>query len=258
MAEHEALSQALLNALGLTVRTLSWSSMREALGLHQPPETIAAIMADYNDGLGKARLPEWKEGEISSRHSAPFLDMAPEDQQMTKTLRDALRKQPLPLDWLDELKQLQTQYPNVPVLWNLEVMYYRTLGDMPSWKAKSEELLQRWPGYLFATCTLASYYLSLQQPEKIPALFNHELDLPDFDTEEGRVFEASEVSSFYGVMAWYHLYELRLMRSGLCISLVHAAKPDDPFLDRLTAWLLQFPDHVLLELRRILKSGTRG
>ena len=250
----QILTPALLNALGLTAKTLSWKSLREALGMHAPPEQIARIMADYSDGLPVPVLPEWVDGEISSRYSLPFLDLSPEEQLITKNLRDALRKQPLPVDWLDELQQLLHSYPHVPVLYNLEVMYYRTIGDLDRWRTSSEALLKRFPGYIFATVTLASYYLSLQQPEKVPHLFHDQLELVDFDPEE-RVFEASEVSSFYGVMAWYHLYELRLMRAALCISLVHASRPNDPFLNRLMAWLLQFPEHVLLELRRILREG---
>lgn len=258
MSEHQPLSLGLIQALGLTPRTVRWSSLREALGLHLPPEKIAAIMENYSDGLPAPRLPQWQEGEVTSRYSLPFLEMAPEDQEHCSTLRDGLRNETIPPEWMEDLMMMLQQYPHVPVLYNLEVMYYRNIGDLEKWRQKSEALLQRYPGYIFATCTLASYYLSLQQPDKVPPLFHHEIELCDFDPDEDRVFESSEVSSFYGVMAWYHLYELRLLRTALCISLVHAARPTDPFLDKLMTWLLQFPDHVLLELRNILKGNARA
>lgn len=258
MSEHQPLSPALIQAVGLTPRTISWKSLREAIGLHQPPEKIAEILSNYKDGLPAPRLPRWAEGEVSSQYSLPFLDMSPEDQAHSATLRDGLRNPPVPPEWLEDLQLMMRAYPHVPVLYNLEVMYYRTIGDLEQWKHKSEALLERYPGYIFATCTLASYYLSQQQPEKVPPLFRQELELIDFDPEEDRVFEATEVSSFYGVMAWYHLYELRLMRTALSMSLVNAARPDDPFLDKLMTWLLQFPDHVLLELRRILTGKEPG
>lgn len=258
MSEESPLSTTLIQALGLNPRTITWRSLREALGLHQQPETIAGIMSAYKDGLAAPYLPRWAEGEVSSKYSLPFQEMAPEDQLHSRTLRDGLRTTPVPPEWMEDLQMMLQQYPDVPVLYNLEVMYYRTIGDLEQWRSKSEALLERYPHYLFATCTLASYYLSLQQPEMVPPLFRHEFEIVDFDPEEERIYEASEVSAFYGVMAWYHLYELRLMRTAMCMSLVHAARPDDPFLDRLSIWLLQFPEHVLLELRRILTGKEPG
>lgn len=246
------LSVAMMQALGINARTLSWPRLREALGIHQAPEQLARIMRAYNDRLPAPRLPRWKENELFSRYSLPILELTPEDQQRAQDLKDLLNQESPPADFLEQLHALIQAYPHVPVLYNLESTYYRITEQPEKWKLFNESLLERFPGYLYPACALASFYLKAHQPEKVLPLFHHQIELADFDAEEGRLFETGEVSSFYGVMAWYHLFEVRVLRGCLCMSLVHAARPQDPFLDTLTSWLLELPDENMLMLRDIL------
>lgn len=246
------LSPFFIQALGLNPRTLTLGRLREALGIHLPPEHIARVMRAYNDRLAMPRLPRWRADELFSPHSLPLLDLSPEDQTRAKQLKDLLKTQPLPADYLESLHQLRQTYPQVPVLYNLESTFLRMTEQLDQWKSFNEELLVRFPGYLYPLCALSSYYLKANQPEKVMTLFRDQIDLADFDPDEDRIFEAGEVASFYGVMAWYHMIEFRILRSCLCMALIHDAKPDDPFLDTLTSWLIGLEPDLLLELRDIL------
>ena len=127
------LSPYLLQALGLTPKNLTWSRLRQALGLHLLPEHIARVMRAYNDRLATPRLPRWKENELFSPHSLPLLDLNPEDQVRTKQLKDLLKVQPLPPDYLESLHQLRHSYPHVPVLYNLESTYLRMNEQFDQW-----------------------------------------------------------------------------------------------------------------------------
>ncbi|PKL75342.1 MAG: hypothetical protein CVV27_15850 [Candidatus Melainabacteria bacterium HGW-Melainabacteria-1] len=246
-------SARLAKALGLESMTPGKDQLREALGLHQPPERVMRSLERFPDGLPAPRLPIWQNDEVTSPHALMFQEMASIHQLQTRQLRDNLSLKPIPSGWLEALHQLQGLYPDVPVLYNLEITYFRTLGNLESWRGSAEQMLERFPGYLFAACSLASYYLGKEQPDKVPPLFNDHFELEDFDPVE-RIYEASEISSFYGTMAWYHLFKRHILRSCVCISLIHAARPQDPFLDNLTGWLLLLPERTLASLQQALRS----
>lgn len=247
------ISSRLAKALSLSSATPSGTEVREAFGIDQRPERLLRHLERFPDSVGTAIVPVWQSGEVTSPYQLAFAEMAHVDQMVTRQLRDGLTRLQTPEAWYSSLQALQRLYPDVPVLWNLEITWHRNRGDNEAWRRCSEETLTRFPGYLFAACSLASYYLGRNLPDKIPEIFEGHYELPDYDPGE-RVFEAAEIAAFYGTMAWYHLFKRRILRTCLCMSLINASKPADPFLDTLTYWLLLLPEKTLVALQRTLRS----
>lgn len=248
------ISPVLAEALGLGTTLPGWAGIREALGIHLPPEQIMPILEHYSDDLPPPKLPRWVSGEITAPYDLRFNQLSDDDKDKTRELAEALRKRPLPPGWHRKLRDLKERYPEVPLLGNLEVNYYRFNNNYERWLSSARELYEQYPGYLFAACSLASYELMRNKPDKVPPVFNEQFELEDFLGNE-RIFDASEISAFYGIMAWYHLFNKRLVRAAICMSLIHAAKPTDAFLDTLTSWLLMLPDRALYALAQTLRAS---
>lgn len=249
MALH-TLSEHLAQELGLPQQVES-ARLRQSLGMHQLPKQLLRIFSRYqSDGLPAPVLPP-RSAQTTSAYQLRFLELPEQDQQLAVKLQQTLAAPAK--NWLSQLQTLQLTYPDVPLLFQLESVYYRRQENFEKARALSEAILERFPGYLFAACALASSYLRARQTEPIAAIFNQQLDLSAF--EPGRAFEDNEISAFYGVMAWYHLLEMRILRAALCLNFAQTADPADPFLDNLTAWFLLLPEQVLLDLKKALSSA---
>jgi hypothetical protein len=247
------ISDALAEALGLESTSPGWAELREVLGIHQAPEHLIPILERYSDDLPAPRLPNWTSGDITSPFDLAFNQISDDDKTKVRELSDELYKRPIPPGWLRKLRTLQERYADVPLLFNLEVNYYRFNNNTERWRSSAEAVYERYPGYLFAACTLASYWLIRNQPEYVPGIFNEVFEIEDYAGE--RSFDASEVSAFYGTMAWFHLFNQRIVRAAICMSLIHAARPKDPFLDTLTSWLLLLPERAVYALAQTLRTA---
>ncbi|PKL75343.1 MAG: hypothetical protein CVV27_15855 [Candidatus Melainabacteria bacterium HGW-Melainabacteria-1] len=244
------ISPTLIQALGLHDSAPDWPQLREALGLHQPPQILFAALERHPDGLPPPHLPDWSEGGVSSPHHLHFFKMSVDDQQAALELQAELNRPVPSAGWLSQLHALQSRNPNVVQLFNYESVWLRRQGDVEGARALTEAVLTRFPGEVFAACALAGYYLAKGDTANIEVMFNRQYEL---ESATPRRFNALELSSFYGIMAWFHLLKGRLLRAGACISIVHLTRPKDPFLVNLSAWLLQEPEAGLLELHRVLK-----
>lgn len=248
------LSPELAYALGVDTTLPTWTEIREALGIHLPPNQLIPILEHYSDDLNPPKLPRWNSNEITSPYDLRFNELSEDDKDKVRELSDGLRKRPLPGGWHRKLRDLKAKYPDVPLLDNLEVNFYRFNGNQERWYHTASELYERYPGYLFAACSLASYELMRNRPENVPAIFNEQIELEDYLGSE-RICDASEVAAFYGIMAWYHLFNQRLVRAAICMSVIHAARPGDSFLDTLSSWLMLLPDRALYALAKTLRAS---
>lgn len=245
------LSKAFLQRLGFPEEPKPVVVM-QALGLHQSPLAVVQFLKRYPDHLPFPKQLRWVYQPVVSRYSRPFLELSVEQQAEIKTLAQHLSPDQ-PLGWLEKLKDLQVQHPDVPALFNLETSWYRVQGNSEQWLENALKVWETFPEYIFAACSLASYYLSQNHLDKVPKVFNYRLDLVDFDGE--RDFESAEVAAFYSVLCWYHLLSMHLPRAAYYYALVVNVDPLYPFIETLAALFLRLPEQVLLDLKQALSKA---
>lgn len=234
----------------------SAAAFAEALGLHQDPGLMYLLTQRHPENLAVTHQPvKYHDHVMTSAYDLRLGDMPPEDQQALFALRNTLRA-PVPADWLPQLQTLQARYPKVPALFSLETTYHRLQQDFAQWRSSAEATLERFPGYLYAACHLAGWFLYHNQPEAVGPVFNGAVEIQAFAGED-RVFHKNEVLSFYSLMAQHHFYSQRFIRAAFCYSLVYSIDPKAPFLDTLAELFAQLPEKVLLQLYLFLHPARR-
>lgn len=243
------LSEKLASAWGLP-QSVESSVFAERLGLKQAPVYFLSAMHQFPDDLPLPQAVAWSRDAIASPYTEAYYALELSEQQRI----EAFAAQKRTAAWLESLKEWQQNYPDLPMLYNLELAYYRAQEDFESWEQRAQEILQRFPRYIFAVCSLASLYLYTHRPEKAEALFQGAYEIQAFTAEQG-VFQAAEMSSFYSVMAWLHLVRLRVLRAAFCFALVYEIDAQAPFLGQLVRLFAHLPEDVLLQLRLVLNKS---
>ena len=78
---------------------------------------------------------------------------------------------------LKKLKRLISLYPDIPQFYNYLVMAYRMKRQDKQAFKQNDELLQRFPDYLFAKVIKAEEYIETGELDKVKFVLGHALDL---------------------------------------------------------------------------------
>ena len=171
------------------------------------PEEFHFLTAiDAEDGLG-ARAPEpvmLFSYEIAEEplSGAAFERLPSDVKAQINALHDEVVLQRRPRRALAALRALIEQYPDVPQLYNHLYNARYKLGDRAEAAHLLQEMLQRFPGYLFGRMSWAEECLTRGEAEKIAEIFEGKFDLKLLYPERER-FHLSEVLSFHSIVARY-------------------------------------------------------
>jgi tetratricopeptide (TPR) repeat protein len=162
-------------------------------------------LADSRQGVAGRRLEPIRTAsyEISDEPMpGPAYERLPEPvkDQLENLYHEVLTRKPKKA--LSILEPLIEQHPDVPSLYNYLYVAYQGLGDRTNAQRVLQEMLERFPDYLFARITHANDCLQRGEAEKVPEIFEGKYDLKLLYPERER-FHLSEVLSFCAVMAWY-------------------------------------------------------
>lgn len=95
-----------------------------------------------------------------------------------------------------KLDKLIRRYPDVASLWNYRVVWYESTGDMESAKLASNEIIERFPDYLFAIVNKAVFeILDGNFEEAYKLLGNGELDISTLFPER-EIFHVTEFVAY--------------------------------------------------------------
>jgi hypothetical protein len=107
--------------------------------------------------------------------------------------------------YLRKLKNLVERYPNYPALKNYLGVAYQEADLNEECNALVNEILEKHPDYLFGRIMGAQNYLEKHQPEKSAELMAGFTTLKALYPNRDE-FHISEVKSYHGLAAQYHLY----------------------------------------------------
>ncbi len=122
-------------------------------------------------------------------------------QQRLHEFHDLAVKEPSRV--IEEAQQLLVTYPDVPMLYNVLEIAYKTVDDRQKRQNTVTTCRSKFPEYLFGKIAQAQIYLDHNEPEKIPELFEGHLELRLLYPQRTR-FHISEFLGFTGLMALYY------------------------------------------------------
>ncbi len=134
------------------------------------------------------------------------------------------------------LQKLITQYPHIPQLFNFITTAYSLLEDYNTAERYALESCQKHPDYLFAKINCAEIYLRKGEYHKIPATFNHKLNLKLLYPERDE-FHLTEVIGFTGVCGIYYYRTGDKMSAEDCYQIIKQLSPESPMAKRLEGLL---------------------
>jgi len=106
---------------------------------------------------------------------------------------------------VQKLKQLMNENPHLPALWNFLFYCYKLSGKVKHANQVNQELVEKFPDYLFGKIGLAENYLDKGEYEKIPSLLkNEKFDLRGLYPNR-KVFHRSEVRGYHGIVCAYFI-----------------------------------------------------
>ena len=95
------------------------------------------------------------------------------------------------------------KYPDVPQFKNFLCQYYSFTGDIEKAFELNNELLQQFPDYLYARLNKAQFYLSNDEPEKVPEILGENMELTELYPER-KIFHFEEYINFGKTAAEYY------------------------------------------------------
>lgn len=107
-----------------------------------------------------------------------------------------------PREAISLLLPLIEQYPAVPQLYNYLHSAYQLLHDRENAQQILNDMLERFPDYLFGRIAYARDCLERGEVDKVSEIFEGKFDLKLLYPNRER-FHISEVSNFSAIMAWY-------------------------------------------------------
>jgi len=148
------------------------------------------------------------------------------------------------------LRHLASKYPHVPLPQNHLYVAYTAAGDSVRAKRTLAELCERHPDYLFGRIHRCWNLLKRDDGDRldeIPELLGERLQLDDYLSDR-EVFHSSEVTSFYGIVAEFHLAKGRQdLASAIHQGLVDRLDPDEPILRNLEWQLMAVHFQTLMD-----------
>ena len=103
---------------------------------------------------------------------------------------------------LPKLLELQTQYPDVPVIANYLGLTYKFNQQEDQYFSTLLETRERFPDYLFGKIALAEYYLNQQDHRQVANILNRKFEIWQH-CPNVKIFHVSEVRSFFSVVGTY-------------------------------------------------------
>jgi len=230
----------------------------EAYGLLEPPQRLHRALHQHPDGLAAPRQPRWTLQPVRSRQpQAEALSPADLARYQAIHQRVVIAGQQASLEELKALKQLVADYPELPFLENLQAYVWKLSGHAEKYRQINQQMLQKYPDYLFARTNLAQALLLQGHSEQIPELLKHSVDLGNFDGEPERLFHISEVAAYYQVLCLWCLQTGRPLRAAYAFSLVYHAYPAFPDLQHLLQAWNQLPAADLTKLEKQIRAGRK-
>jgi tetratricopeptide (TPR) repeat protein len=107
-----------------------------------------------------------------------------------------------PRETIPQLLPLIERYPDVPQLYNYLQSAYQLLHDRENAQRVLDEMLERFPDYLFGRIAYARDCLERGDLDKVSEIFEGKFDLKLLYPDRER-FHVSEVLNFGSIMAWY-------------------------------------------------------
>jgi len=206
-----------------------------------------------SDGPGVAAPGAGEEEEplASSRYEVtaePLPD--PQFEQLPAAVQARINElhgecQELPWKALPELKALIEQYPDLPLLYNFWYVACRKLGEDAEALRVLQQMLERFPDYLFGRMALADEYLQRGESEKVAEIFAGQFDLGLLYPDRKR-FHLSEALAFQNLLARYFHALGDRQQAQRCHALMCELAPQDPATQqigrllassRVTRWL---------------------
>jgi tetratricopeptide (TPR) repeat protein len=108
-----------------------------------------------------------------------------------------------PKDMIPQLMDYIKKYPNAPLFYNYLSAAYAQAGDIKKCESTILESIKKHPNYLFAKLNYADICLRKGEPEKVPGILNHKLDLKLMYPKRS-TFHISEFVGFTSVMCKYY------------------------------------------------------
>jgi hypothetical protein len=229
-----------------------------AFGLLAPPQQMHRALHRHPDDLPPPRQPRWTLHPVKTPYNQ--LDgLQPEDLGVYQAIhqRVVIENQPASLEELKSLKQLVQRYPDLPALENLQAYVWKLSGNSEKYRQINQEMLLKYPDYLFARSNLAQALLLRGESEAVPELLKHSTDLGGFDAEPDRLFHISEMAAYYHVLCLWCLQTNRLVRAAYAFSLVYHPYPAFDDLHHLVRAWLTLPEETLAELAPRLQGGRK-
>ncbi len=108
-----------------------------------------------------------------------------------------------PKDMIPQLMGYIKKYPNAPLFYNYLSAAYAQAGDIKKCESTILESIKKHPDYLFGKLNYADICLRKGEPEKVPGILNHKLDLKLMYPKRS-TFHISEFVGFTSVMCKYY------------------------------------------------------
>jgi len=139
---------------------------------------------------------------------------------------------------IPKLKILLFQYPQIPQLYNFLSTAYSLLGEYIKSMEYAEECCKVHPEYLFAKINYAEICLKYNQGDKVPEIFNYNLNLKRL--YPGReVFHFTEFFYFTGVCGLYYCASGQRKLAEECYRVLNILSPSNSYTLRLRSALLE-------------------
>ncbi|MDQ6992386.1 MAG: hypothetical protein Q9M31_02855 [Mariprofundus sp.] len=131
-----------------------------------------------------------------------------------------------PAKELPKLLMLKEKYPNVSVIYNYIAMAYGLDGQNENQLKALKDTIALFPNYLFGKISLCEYYINRDEHKKVPKVLNNKFELYMHMPPSVKLFHASEVRSFHGVVGRYYLRANRINRALFCYFILADIDPE--------------------------------
>ncbi len=167
-------------------------------------------------------------------------------------LYDLLRKKPK--EAVSLLLPLIERYPDIPQLYNYLYSAYQLLHEQANAQRILDEMLERFPDYLFGRLAHARNYLERGDLDKVSEIFEGKFDLKLLYPDRER-FHTSEVLNFGSTMAWYFHAKGDRNRAEMYYNLLQQIDPEHE-ATRFVKQLLH-PSPIATWLRKLSQKVKR-
>lgn len=147
-------------------------------------------------------------------------------------LHGAIQEEELTDETLHELERLVEKYPYAPVFYNYLTVVYARRGMHDEAERTTDEVLRRFPDYLFARLNRAEKLLGEGDLDGVLAILGPGLELRGLYPRRRR-YHVSEFASYHSIVARYELLRGNRARALAIFALLADVAPDSPTTHQL-------------------------